>query len=82
MHVWGGGPTMMANYHLGFTAPECFILERPVMANPLEIETLVEPLEVVDGYLLPPTAPGLGVELTEELKERYPYRPGSASLFG
>ncbi len=82
MHVWGGGPTMMANYHLGFTVPECFILERPVMANPLETETLVEPLEVIDGYLLPPTAPGLGVELTDELKERYPYRPGSASLFG
>ncbi len=34
MHVWGSGPTMMANYHL----------ERPVMRNPLEIGTLGEPL--------------------------------------
>ncbi|HEY9159299.1 mandelate racemase/muconate lactonizing enzyme family protein [Candidatus Binatus sp.] len=82
MHVWGGGPTMMANYHLGFTQPNCFILERPVMRNPLEVETLVEPLKVVDGYLLPPTAPGLGVELSAEVKARYPYRRGSASLFG
>ncbi len=82
MHVWGSGPTMMANYHLGFTQPNCFILERPVMQNPLEQETLVEPLRIEDGYLLPPTAPGLGVELTAEVKAKYPYRRGSASLFG
>jgi L-alanine-DL-glutamate epimerase-like enolase superfamily enzyme len=82
MHVWGSGPTMMANYQLGFTVPECFILERPFMDNPLDTETLVEPLRIEDGYLLPPTAPGLGVRLTEELKQRYPYQPGSASLFG
>lgn len=82
MHVWGGGPTMMANYHLGFTQPNCFILERPVMNNPLEVETLIEPLKITDGYLLPPTAPGLGVELTAAVKAKYPYRRGSASLFG
>ncbi|MGH3563004.1 MAG: mandelate racemase/muconate lactonizing enzyme family protein, partial [Mycobacterium sp.] len=82
MHVWGSGPTMMANYHLGFTVPECFILERPFMDNPLDTETLVEPLQIEDGQLLPPAAPGLGVQLTEELKQRYRYQPGSASLFG
>ncbi len=82
MHVWGSGPTMMANYHLGFTQPNCFILERPLMRNPLEVETLVEPLKITDGYILPPTAPGLGVELSAAVKARYPYRRGSASLFG
>lgn len=82
MHVWGSGPTLMANYHLGFTQPNCFILEHPVMGNPLDTETLVEPLELVDGCVVPPTAPGLGVELTDEIKARYPYEPGSASLFG
>jgi L-alanine-DL-glutamate epimerase-like enolase superfamily enzyme len=82
MHVWGSGPTMMANYHLGFTLANCFILERPLMHNPLETETLAEPLVVEDGYLLPPTAPGLGLTLTDEVKARYPYVPGSASPFG
>jgi L-alanine-DL-glutamate epimerase-like enolase superfamily enzyme len=42
----------------------------------------VEPLEIVEGYLMPPTAPGLGISLTAEVKAAYPYRPGSASLFG
>ena len=82
MHVWGAAPTIMANYHLGFCMPNCSILERPVMQNPLETEMLVEPLEIEDGYVLPPKAPGLGVVLTEAIKARYPYRPGSASIFG
>ncbi|MFI4933315.1 MAG: mandelate racemase/muconate lactonizing enzyme family protein [Caulobacterales bacterium] len=82
MHVWGSAPTIMANYHLGFCMPNCFILERPVMQNPLETEMLVEPLEIRDGHVLPPRAPGLGVTLTPELKAAYPYEPGSASLFG
>jgi len=82
MHVWGSGPTLMANYHLGFTMPNCFILERPFMDNPLDTETLVEPFELLDGCVEPPTAPGLGVLLTDEVKARYPYEPGSASLFG
>jgi L-alanine-DL-glutamate epimerase-like enolase superfamily enzyme len=82
MHVWGSAPTLMANYHLAFTQPHCIWLERPVMGNPLETEMLVEPLRVEDGCVLVPTAPGLGVELTGELRERYRYQPGSASLFG
>ncbi|MFZ0886829.1 MAG: mandelate racemase/muconate lactonizing enzyme family protein [Candidatus Binataceae bacterium] len=82
MHVWGAAPTIMANYHLGFCMPNCFILERPVMQNPLETEMLVEPLQIEDGYVLPPTAPGLGVKLTDEIKAKYTYKPGSASLFG
>jgi L-alanine-DL-glutamate epimerase-like enolase superfamily enzyme len=82
MHVWGSAPTITANYHIGFTQPNCVILERPMMGNPLEIEMLAEPLKVSDGYVYPPKAPGLGVKLTEELEARYPYVPGSASMFG
>jgi L-alanine-DL-glutamate epimerase-like enolase superfamily enzyme len=82
MHVWGSAPTLMANYHLAFTQPNCIWLERPVMGNPLETEMLMEPLRVEDGYLLVPTASGLGVQLTDELRTKYAYQPGSASLFG
>lgn len=82
MHVWGSAPTIMANYHLGFTLPNCFILEMPVMRDPLQNEILVEPLVIEDRHVLPPRAPGLGVILTEEIKEKYPYQQGSAGLFG
>jgi len=82
MHVWGSAPAIMANYNLAFTQPNCVWLERPVMNNPLEEEMLVDPLRIEQGYVLPPTAPGLGVKLTQEIKAKYPYVPGSASLFG
>jgi L-alanine-DL-glutamate epimerase-like enolase superfamily enzyme len=82
VHVWGSAPTMMANYHLAFTQANAIWVERPVMQNPLEDELLVEPLRMEDGFLLPPTAPGLGVRLTPEIRAKYAYVPGSASMFG
>ena len=60
-------------------------------ANPIAYQPAVEAervaavreaLKITDGYLLPPTAPGLGVVLTAEVKAKYPYRRSSASLFG
>jgi L-alanine-DL-glutamate epimerase-like enolase superfamily enzyme len=78
MHVWGSAPTIMAKYNLAFTQPNCIWLERPAMSNPLEEEMLVEPLRVESGYVLPPTAPGLGVKLTPELKATEPTRQDDA----
>ena len=82
LHVWGCAPAVAANYHLAFTTPNCVMLECPIMNNPLQSERSVEPLVVEDGYVLPPQAPGLGIELTEEMLSKYRYVPGSASLFG
>ena len=33
-----------------------------------------------DGYVLPPERPGLGVVLTDEIKRRYPFVPGSGEF--
>jgi len=30
------------------------------------------PLEVVDGYIIIPDAPGIGIELAEDIEERFP----------
>jgi galactonate dehydratase len=40
-----------------------------------------ETLVFEDGYLLAPTAPGLGVELNEEACGRFPYAPHDVPLF-
>jgi len=78
LHAWGTAVCMAANYHVGFAVPNCLILERPALDNPLIPALLKEEFHVRDGHLRPPTAPGLGVELTEEALSRYAYRPGSA----
>jgi 2-dehydro-3-deoxyphosphogalactonate aldolase len=36
-------------------------------------EILKEPIKWEDGYIIPPTAPGLGVELDEEVAAKHPY---------
>jgi L-alanine-DL-glutamate epimerase-like enolase superfamily enzyme len=77
VHVWGAAPAMMANYHLAFTQANSVWLERPTMYNPLEQELLVAPLQMEDGYAMPSTTPGLGVQLTPEIKAKYPYTAGS-----
>jgi len=36
-------------------------------------EILKEPIKWEDGYIIPPTKPGLGVELNEEMAANNPY---------
>jgi len=38
---------------------------------PLHADLLVEPLLIEDGFILPPTWPGLGVELNEKVVRRH-----------
>ena len=38
-------------------------------------EILREPIQWEDGYIIPPTKPGLGVELNEEVAASHPYWP-------
>jgi galactonate dehydratase len=33
-----------------------------------------------DGDVLPPDRPGLGIVLSEEIKSRYPFQPGSGEF--
>ncbi len=82
MHVWGCGVGMMANYHAGFAAATCEWLEHPAVGNPLRDELLAEPLTMVDGQVARPTAPGLGVRLTEEIQQRFAYVPDTRYRFG
>ena len=38
-----------------------------------DAEIVKEPIRWEDGYIIPPTVPGLGIELDEEVAERHPY---------
>jgi L-alanine-DL-glutamate epimerase-like enolase superfamily enzyme len=76
-HVWGAGVCVAANVHAAFAAG-ARMSEWPMLPNPLREEMFVEPFEIKDGALLKPLLPGLGIQLTEELIEKYPYLPGTA----
>jgi 2-dehydro-3-deoxyphosphogalactonate aldolase len=64
-HMYVGPIAAAAAIQLDTCSPNFMIQEYNV--NDLHADIFVEPIRVVDGYITPPTAPGLGVELNEEV---------------
>ena len=79
-HAWGAGGSLMQNIHAGFATSNTCILEMPPAYAGLHSDVIDGGLVIRDGYLLPPDRPGLGVVLTDEIKRRYPFVPGSGEF--
>lgn len=79
-HAWGAGGSLMQNIHAGFAAANTCILEIPPDYAGLHSEVIDGGLVIKDGYALPPDRPGLGIVLTDEIKRRYPFKPGSGEF--
>jgi len=77
-HTWGSAPGLLANLHTIACLSNALIVEYSQAYNPLRQSLLVRPLQFEDGELLLPEVPGLGVDITSEVIERYPYDPKSA----
>ncbi|MFN0171221.1 MAG: mandelate racemase/muconate lactonizing enzyme family protein [Bryobacteraceae bacterium] len=91
-HSWGTALEVLAAAHLGVCWPESVVewLEYPIYTTsrvqsmypfPLAAEILAEPLEIRQGELIVPSAPGLGIAINEKVIERYPWLPGPWSIF-
>jgi len=81
-HAWGAGGSLMQNIHAGFATPNMCILEMPPAYAGLHSDVIDGGLVLKDGYVLPPERPGLGIVLTDEIKRRYPFVPGSGEFNG
>lgn len=79
-HAWGAGGSLMQNVHCGFAAPNTCMLELAPDYAGLHSEVIDGGLIIKDGYVLPPDRPGFGVILTDEIKARYPFQPGSGEF--
>ena len=78
-HAWGSAATVMANLHWAFVHPAVMIQEYPTWGYPLRDALMAEPLRIEDGHLLAPTAPGLGVELTDAHLADYAFIEGGGA---
>ena len=76
-HSWHNGLMAMANAHLIAAMPDPRVLELCMVQGPLQWEILAEKPAIEAGYLILPDKPGLGVELAENLEERFPYIDGN-----
>ena len=74
VHAWGGAAAIMASYHAAFAA-DGDLVEYPMLDFPLGAEMIGDQGQIVNGRLIRPTAPGIGVTLTPEMEARYPFDP-------
>ncbi len=79
-HSWGAGGSLMQNVHCGFAAGNTRILEVAPAFGPLHAEILAGDFTMEHGFVLPPTAAGLGIRLTDETKNKFPFVPGSGEF--
>ena len=62
----------MVSVHLALALPNFLILEQVRDDVPWRAEIVDRPLEIDGGYVDPPTRPGIGVELVEEVAAAHP----------
>jgi len=72
-HLYCGPIEAAANLHLDACSPNFLIQESIQQMKGFHGELLKAPIRWEDGYLIPPDAPGLGVELDEEVAAAHPY---------
>ena len=75
-HNWVGGLTTIANIHLVAGVPCGHMCELNQTYNPLKWELFKEPYPIKDGILNIPDKPGFGVELIEDIEQKFPFVPG------
>jgi len=72
-HLYCGPVVGAANIQLSACTPNFLVLEGIREWGGFHAEILKTPIRWEGGYVIPPTAPGLGVELDEEVALRHPY---------
>ena len=72
-HLYCGPVVGVANIQLAACSPNFLILESIEKWDGFHASILKKPVRWEEGYVIPPDAPGLGVELNEEVALAHPY---------
>jgi galactonate dehydratase len=72
-HLYCGPVEGAANIQISACSPNFLILESIQTWGGFHARILKQPIRWEDGYVIPPSAPGLGVELDEEVAAQHPY---------
>ncbi len=70
-HAWSSGIVSAASIAVSFNTPSCRLFEFKPLPNPMQNDLIDEPLSHVDGWVYPPTGVGLGIEVDDDVVERF-----------
>lgn len=73
-HNPNGPLALAATVHFALATPNWLIQEMLTSDVPWRQEVLTETFQIQDGYILPPTRPGLGVDIDELAASKYPFK--------
>ena len=76
-HLYCGPVVGAANIQIAACSPNFLILESIQQWGGFHAEILKVPIQWQDGYVIPPTSPGLGIELNEAVALQHPYPKGA-----
>lgn len=70
-HLYAGPVEWAANIHLGASIPNLLMCE--TIETAFHAALIRNSIKVENGYIIPPEAPGLGINFDEELARAHPY---------
>ena len=70
-HLYAGPLEWAANIHLAASIPNLLLLE--TIETPFHDQLIKGTIRTEGGFVIPPTAPGLGVDVDEKLARTNPY---------
>jgi galactonate dehydratase len=79
-HLYCGPVVGAANIQLSTCSPNFLILEGIERWQGFHADVLQKPIRWEEGYVIPPTEPGLGVELNEAVIAAHPYQGNALHL--
>jgi len=70
-HAWSSAIVTAASLAISFSSPACKLFEFKPLRNPMQHDLVTKPFDHVDGWVYPPTGPGLCIEVIEEVVEGF-----------
>jgi L-alanine-DL-glutamate epimerase-like enolase superfamily enzyme len=74
-HSWSSAINTAAALHVFAASPNAHVFEIKPNRSPMQHELVAQPIEQRDGWIDVPNAPGLGIEVDEEVVNRYTFSP-------
>lgn len=70
-HAWSSAIISAASLALSASSTRCLLFELKPLDNPMQNELVTTPFWHEDGYISPPTGPGLGIEVLDSVVQKY-----------
>ena len=75
-HAWSSAIVTAASLAISFSSPAFKVFEVKPLRNPMQHDLVTEPFGHRDGFVYPPVdKPGLGIEVIDDVIDRYRQRP-------